>query len=222
MAEIITPNYDWYTYDVEVFAYDFIVVFKNKLTGEYTVFHNDNAGVKAFIEDSSIYCGFNSKSYDQYIIKAICAGFSPWEVKQVNDWIINGGQGWQCPLLQGIYFRFNNVDISMDMQRDKNGRLVQSLKVVEGHLSLSIEESEIDFSLERPLTVDELMLTIKYCKHDVDCTEKLTDIRFDYLRTKRNLGQRANIDEVQALSSTNAKLTAKMLGAVRREWKENL
>ena len=98
----------WFTYDVEVFAHDWIVVFKDKETGEYAVFHNDYEGVTQFIFGEAIYCGFNTKHYDQYIIKAICAWLSPEEVKQVNDWIIGGGQGWQCPLLQGIYFRFTS------------------------------------------------------------------------------------------------------------------
>ena len=204
----------WYTYDTEVFARDFIVVFKDKETGEYAVFHNDNLGVKEFITDDAIYCGFNSKGYDQYIIKAICAGFCPEEVKRVNDWIIGGGQGWQCPLLNGVFFRFNNVDIMDDVQ------MGLSLKAIEGHLGMSIEETEVDFNLDRPLTEEELALTIKYCKHDVDATEKLSDIRKDYLRTKLNLGKRANIDAVKSLSATNAKLTAMMLGAVRQEWND--
>lgn len=202
----------WFSYDCEVYAHDFIVVFKDKETGERAIFHNDNLGVKEFISDDAIYCGFNSKGYDQYIIKAICAGYSPEEVKQVNDWIIGGGQGWQCPLLNGVFFRFNNVDIMDDVQKGL------SLKAIEGHLGMSIEETEVDFNLDRPLTKEELELTIKYCIHDVDATEKLSDIRKDYLRTKLNLGRRANIDQVIALSSTNAKLTAMMLGAVRREW----
>lgn len=202
----------WFTYDTETFAHDFVVIFKDKETGEYAVFHNDNIGVKEFISDDAIYCGFNTKGYDQYIIKAICAGFSPEEVKQVNDWIIGGGQGWQCPLLNGVYFRFNNVDIMDDVQ------MGLSLKAIEGHLGMSIEETEVDFNLDRPLTEEELALTIKYCKHDVDATEKLCDIRKDYLRTKLNLGKRANIDAVKSLSATNAKLTAMMLGAVRQEW----
>lgn len=202
----------WYTYDSEVFAHDNIVIFKDKETGEYFIFHNDNLGVKEFINDNAIYCGFNSKGYDQYIIKAICAGFSPEEVKQVNDWIIGGGQGWQCPLLNGVYYRFNNVDIMDDVQSGL------SLKAIEGHLGMSIEETEVDFNLDRPLTPAELELVIKYCKHDVDATEKLTEIRIDYLKTKINLGKRAGIDEVKAVSATNAKLTAMMLGAVRQEW----
>ena len=204
----------WFTYDVEVFAHDFIVVFKDKGTGKYFVSHNDNESVKSLVFDTAIYCGFNTKHYDQYIIKAICAGFSPEEVKQVNDWIIKGGQGWQCPLLNGVFFRFNNVDIMDDVQRGL------SLKAIEGHLGMSIEETEVDFNLDRPLTQEEIELTIKYCKHDVDATEKLCDIRKDYLRTKLNLGKRASIDPVTALSATNAKLTAMMLGAVKQEWND--
>ena len=204
----------WFTYDTEVFAHDWVVVFKDRDTGVHVAMHNDPVAVKEFISDEAIYCGFNTKGYDQYIIKAICAGFSPEEVKQVNDWIIDGGQGWQCPLLNGVYFRFNNVDIMDDLQ------MGLSLKAIEGHLGMSIEETEVDFNLDRPLTKEELALTLKYCIHDVDATEKLTEIRKDYIRTKMNLGTRANIDPVKAISSTNAKLTAMMLCAVRKEWND--
>lgn len=209
--QIITPDYDWYTYDVEVFAYDFIVVFKNKRTGEYTIFHNDNEGVRDFITDTAIYCGFNTKHYDQYIVKAICGMLSIEEIKQVNDWIIGGGQGWECPHLNGVYFRFNNVDVMDDMQ------MGLSLKAIEGHLGLNIEETEVDFNLDRPLTPEEIALTIKYCKHDVDCTERLTDLRENYLKNKIYLGGLKSIDEVKALSMTNAKLTAAYLDATRTD-----
>ena len=202
------------TYDCEVFAHDWIVVFKDYETKHFTVIHNDNDALRSCIDDNSVYCGFNSKSYDQYIVKAICAGFTPEEVKQVNDWIIAGNQGWECPLLRGVRFWFNNIDIKDDVYK------ALSLKAIEGHLGMDIQETEVDFNLNRPLTQEELDLTIKYCKHDVDATEKLVDIRKDYLRTKVNLGKRAGIPEVKALSSTNAKLTAMMLGAVRKEWSD--
>ena len=52
----------WFTYDAEVFAHDFIVVFKDKETGQHFVFHNDNPGVRDFISDDAIYCGFNTKN----------------------------------------------------------------------------------------------------------------------------------------------------------------
>ena len=218
--QTLTPNYEWYTYDIEVYAYDFFVGFKNKATGERYRFHNDNLGVRDFINEHYVCCGFNCKNYDQYIIKAICAGFSPEEVKALNDWCIDGNQGWQYPLLRGVWYNFNNVDISMDMQRDDKGRLTQSLKVIEGHLFLPIVECDVDFNLNRRLTQDEIRKVFEYNDADIDSTEKITDIRNDYLRTKLNLSRRANVNEVKALAATNAQLTAMILGAVKREWSD--
>lgn len=199
------------TYDCEVFAHDWLVTFKDKETGQFTCIWNDNEALKACIDEDSIYIGFNSKHYDQYIIKAIAGGLSPQEVKQVNDYIIGGGQGWQCPLLD-FYYQFNNVDIRDDTQQGL------SLKAIEGHLFLPIRESSIPFDIDRPLSHAERRETEIYCKHDVNSTEELTTIRKQYLITKQNLGRRAGISEVKAISSTNAKLTALMLHATRKEW----
>jgi hypothetical protein len=195
------------TYDCEVFAHNWIVVLKDYETKHFTVIHNDNDALIACINEDTVYCGFNSKGYDQYIIKAICAGFSPEEVKQVNDYIIAGGQGWECPLLQGIWFKFNNIDIKDDMQ------MGLSLKAIEGHLGMDIQETEVDFTLDRPLTQEELESTIFYCKHDVDATERILDLRKNYLQNKINIGKLAGLDEVKAMSMTNAKLTAALLKA---------
>ena len=200
------------TYDCEVFAYDWLVVFKDSETGRYTAIHNDNESLRQAISENDVYIGFNSKFYDQYIIKAIASDLSPQEIKQVNDWIIAGNQGWECPMLRDQYFRFNNVDIKDDMQ------MGLSLKAIEGHLGMNIKETEVSFDLDRPLMEEELRQTIHYCKHDVDATHELMKLRADYLKTKKNLGKRAGIDEVKSLAATNAKLTAMMLRAERKEW----
>jgi len=198
------------TYDCEVFSHDWLVVFKDKETGQYTIIHNDNDSLKERIDDETIYVGFNSKHYDTYIIKAICCGFSPQEVKQVNDFIIGGGQGWQCPMLDGVYLNFNNVDIKDDMQ------MGLSLKAIEGHLGMSVKESTVPFDLDRPLTQEELEETIFYCKHDVDTTERLIDIRKDYLKNKVQIGRLAGVADAKAMGMTNAKLTAAMLNASKK------
>lgn len=195
------------TYDFEVVAHDWLVVIKDYETKHYTEIHNDNAAILACIDDDTVYCGFNSKGYDQYIMKAVCAGFSPEEVKQVNDWIIAGNQGWECPLLRGVRFWFNNIDIKDDMQ------MGLSLKAIEGHLGMSIEETDVDFDIDRPLTPEEIRLMFKYCRHDVDASEKILDLRKNYLQNKINIGKLAGLSEVKALSMTNAKLTAAMLRA---------
>lgn len=195
------------TYDCEVFKHDWVVVFKDRKTRVYTVIHNDNEALKMAISNENLYIGFNSKHYDQYIIKAIAADFTPEELKQLNDYIIAGGQGWEYPLLQDFYFTLNNVDIRDDMQN------TLSLKSIEGHLGLPIRESSIDFNIDRPLTKEELDKVIEYCKYDVDSADEIVNLREDYLKTKANLGKRAGIDVVKAMAMTNAKLTAQMLGA---------
>lgn len=198
------------TYDCEVFEHDWLVVFKDKQSGKYTCIWNDNEALADFLSDDCIYVGFNSKHYDQYIIKAIVYGYSPQEVKKVNDYIIGGGQGWQCPMLD-YFFRFNNVDIRDDTQQGL------SLKAIEGHLGMPIKESSVPFDIDRPLTDEEREETVFYCKHDVDSTEKLIDLRKDYLENKINLGKLAGINEVKAMGMTNAKLTAAMLQAKKKQ-----
>lgn len=199
------------TYDCEVFAYDWVVVFKDKESGTYTVIHNDNEALKMALSEDTVYVGFNNKHYDQYIIKAIAMDFSPTEIKQVNDYIIGGGQGWEYPTLRDTYFGFSNVDIRDDMQ------VGLSLKAIEGHLGLPIRESNVDFNIDRPLTKEEIEETITYCKWDVDTTEKLIDLRKDYLKNKVQVGKIAGVSEVKAMSMTNAKLTAEILKASKKE-----
>ena len=197
-------------YDCEVFAHDYLVTMKDMETKHKTRIWNDGEAVKACITDDRIFVGFNSKHYDQFIMKAICCGFTPQEVKLVNDYIIGGGQGWECPMLQEMYFRFNNVDIRDDMQ------MGLSLKAIEGHLGMSVRESSVPFDIERPLTEEERREVEFYCDHDVDTAEEVLALRKNYLKNKIDIGKLAGIDEVKAMSMTNAKLTAALLQASKK------
>jgi len=192
-------------YDCEVFKEDWLIVFKDRDSGHHTIIHNDNEALKECISNDCVYIGFNSKHYDQFIIKAIYLGATPQEVKAVNDFIIGGNQGWNHPLMREHYFYFNNVDIKDDMQ------MGLSLKAIEGHLGLSVQETTVSFKIDRPLTEEELQETIFYCKHDVDTTDKLVELRKDYLKSKINIGRLAGLDDVKAMGMTNAKLTAALL-----------
>lgn len=201
-------------YDCEVFKYDWLVVFKDHESSQYTVIHNDNEALKACISEDCIYVGFNSKHYDQFIIKAIWLGCNPQEVKELNDFIIGGGQGWEYPLTRENYLAFNNVDIKDDMQ------IGLSLKAIEGHLGLSVQETTVPFDLPRPLTKEELEETIFYCKHDVDTTERVMELRKNYLKSKVSIGRLAGLSDVRAMAMTNAKLTAAMLSASKKTHKD--
>lgn len=199
----------WFTYDFEVSSHDWLLVMKDKSTGEYTVVHNDNETVQAIVNTEDIYCGFNSKHYDQFIMKGVCCGFTPADIKKLNDYLIADGRGWDYEPLKPYYFTFNNVDIRDDTQ------IGLSLKAIEAHLGLSIQETTVAFDLDRPWTEQELKEMVFYCKHDVDATEHLTDVRREYLVTKKNLGTMVGIPMEKALSMTNAKLTAAFLHAER-------
>ena len=203
-----------YAFDFEVFAHDWLVVFKDIADNEFTVFHNDNYGVKQFVTEDKLFIGFNSKSYDRFILQAVLCGADNRMVKEINDFIIGGGMGWEHWFLQENKAWFNMADISDDMQ------IGLSLKAIEGHLGMNIEESTVSFDIDRPLTEQELEEVIRYCKHDVDVTESLVKIRKPYLKTKLTLGRLAGIDDMKALYATNAKLTAMFLQAEPKEWND--
>lgn len=196
-------------YDIEVFKYDWIVVFYDTHYNEWTVYHNDNAGVREYMtQPDVIFCGFNIKGYDNYVVKAICCGASPELVKQINDFIIvENRYGWEHHFLRRKRFWFDSFDL-MDDTREGT-----SLKHIEAHLGWNIEETQVDFNINRPLTPEELESTIFYCKWDVKATTKLLTLRKNYLDCKIQLGRMCGLSDAKALYCTNAVLTAKYLGA---------
>lgn len=212
--------------DTETFRYDWIVVFLDVSSGEWSVFHNDNSAVRSFLkQDGVIFCGFNTKGFDNHILKAIACGASPELVKEISDFIIlSDRSGWEHWFIRQNKFWFNSFDLADDTQ------LGTSLKHIEAHLGYDIEETEVDFALDRALTEEELERTIRYCKYDVLMTAKLLTLRKGYLDAKLNVGRRAGIPDHKALYMTNARLTAEFLGAKpvtryderRYEYPENL
>lgn len=198
-------------YDIEVFKYDFVVVFYDVTENKWHVFHNDNDGVRAFMsQQECVFCGFNVKHYDNHILKAICCGASPQLVKQINDFIIvEKRYGWEHWFLKQNKFWFDSFDLMDDTQDGT------SLKHIEAHLFMNIEESSVDFNIDRPLTPKELEETIFYCKWDVYATARLLTLRKNYLDCKIQLGSlcRVPLSPAKALYPTNAKLAAIYLDA---------
>lgn len=204
----MVPN--TFIFDCEVFAHDWLFVFKEVATGRYTIIHNDNDAVLAFMEQEPYLGGFNNKHYDNHILKAVMIGADPETVKQVNDFIIlEEIDGWDIPFLREYRVFFHSFDLMDDCQDGI------SLKGIEAHLGIPIEETEVDFNITRKLTAAELEQTIQYCKYDVDATEILYNLRQNYLKNKATLGRVRGLDERKAMYMTNAKLTSVYLSAVR-------
>lgn len=203
---------DIYIFDCEVFAHDWLFVFKEIATGEYTVIHNDNDAVVAFMERNPFLGGFNNKHYDNFILKGVMCGLTPEQIKEINDLIIvEEVNGWDIPILREYRVYFDSFDLMDDCQ------VGLSLKAIEAHLGIPIEETEVDFNITHRLSEKELQETIYYCKYDVDATEKLYHLRQAYLKNKVTLGKARNLTDRQAMYMTNAKLTSVYLKAQKPE-----
>jgi hypothetical protein len=199
--------------DIEVFRYDWIAIFLDTTTGEWAVFHNDNRGVLDYMsQPDRIYCGYNNKHYDNHILKAICCGADPALVKSINDFIIAEERpGWEHWFIRRNKFWFDSFDLMDDTQ------VGTSLKHIEAHLGWNIEETQVDFNIDHPLTQEEIDSTIFYCKWDVRATAKLLTLRKGYLEAKLNVARTKGIPDTKALYMTNARLTAAFLDAVATE-----
>lgn len=199
-----------YIYDIEVFAYDWIVVFRRVDGSHHTVIHNNNYQLKEWfrVHSEDVFGGFNNKHYDDWVVQSMLNGADNETVKAHNDFIIvQHRNGWEFPFIQFQRKLFKSFDLRDDLPKGL------SLKAIEGNMYLPIVESSVPFDIDRPLTEDELAETIHYCKNDVDATVALYERRKEYIRSKLTVAKLKGLDPAVALAQTNAKLAAMYLDA---------
>lgn len=201
-----------YIYDIEVFAYDWVVIFRNpEAKNNHIVIHNDNYHLREFLnnQDNIVLCGFNNKGYDDWVMLSMLLGGDNTVIKKHNDFIIKEKRdGWEYPFIQYKKRPFKSFDLKDDLPLDL------SLKAIEGNMRFPIVESSVDFNIDRPLTPEELEEVIKYCKTDVDRSVDLYNARKeDYIDAKILIGEMYGVPPEEAIGLTNAKLCARILGA---------
>ena len=197
-----------YLADFEVAKFDWLFVVHKYSDNSETIFHNATGDeVYNFIsEKRPIFLFHNGKHYDQYILKAILSGFDMSEIKAVNDYIINGGQGFE------ISYEYLDIPILVwDTMQDIVPS--KSLKEIEANLLMDITESTIDFNIDHKWDKREYDEMLYYCRHDVDALRPLFEARKSYFKTKYDLCILSNIDPTYNMGLTNAKLCAKFLEA---------
>jgi len=201
-------------YDFEVFANDWLVVLKEITDGNETetVIVNDKTALENFHAKNKgkIWVGFNSRHYDQWILKAILCDFNP---KEMNDYIIvRGGAGWQfSQLLRRI--PLNNYDVMTNIDR--------GLKTFEGFMGNSIKESSVPFGISRRLTETEIQEVVDYCRYDVDQTQEIFLQRLDDFNAHMGLVKMASGNsalQLYLISKTKPQLSAQILGAVKKDY----
>lgn len=199
-------------YDFEVFFHDWLVVFMDTRNQETTVIINNPDELEAFYKKNQreIWVGFNSRHYDQYILKAILCGFNP---KKVNDYIIvKGNPGWKYSSLFN-QFPINNYDVMTNIDR--------GLKFFEGSMGNDIRESQVPFDIDRPLTQEEIEQTVFYCKHDVEQTMQVFIKRKEDFEAHLGLVKIACQGkplDLSLIGKTKPQLSAIILDASRRDY----
>ena len=194
----------------EVFQEDWLVVLIDPSKRQETMIANDVEKLTAFYEENKndIWVGFNSRHYDQYILKGILLGMNP---KKINDWIIvKDKEGWKYSSL----FRkipLNNYDVM--------GAVDRGLKWFEGSMGSMIKESSISFDTPRKLTDKELQETFEYCRHDVKETMKVFMQRKDDFNAHLGLVKIACEGkplDLSLIGKTKAQLSAYILKAEQK------
>lgn len=194
-------------FDFEVTKYDWLLILIKYSDKTKVTFHNDCADdIFKFIEKyDPILIGHNARYYDQYILKGILSGFSVEEVKEINNHIINGGQGFE---LQYDYVQLPPIwDTIQDVVPPK------SLKEIEACLLMDITESTVSFDIDHPWNEREYDEMLYYCTKDVEALFPLFEARKGYFKTKYDLCVLSGIDPAYNMGLTNAKLCAKFLEA---------
>lgn len=179
-------------YDIEIFAHDALVVFKDMEKTPYLFFHNDFEGLLNFIKDKKL-VGYNNYNYDDYILTKMIAGWSPEQLKKLNDKIINGEE-FDKHLDQHIdsIDCFQQIDVSMP-----------SLKKIEGNMGKMIFESSVSFDIDRPLTEDEFLEVLDYCSYDVNTTIDVYKLReHSYFESKQRLLDMLGNDKADKWNTT--------------------
>lgn len=192
-------------FDFEVYRTMWLVVFIDYETRERFVIIDDRNALMDFYQKYKdyIFCGYNSRYYDQWILKGILCGLDAYDVN--NQLIFEDKNGYQivpdCP------YHLNNFDCMFDK--------LKGLKQIEGFMGSMIKETDVPFDLPRKLTPEEVDQVVEYCTHDVEQTILVyenTKVEFD---SQYSLIEAFGLD-MEMFNKTKAQLAATILGAERK------
>lgn len=198
-------------FDAEIFAHDSLFVFINYRTRERVVFHNCEPNkIQNFIDmNNPILLGYNCNNYDKYILKSWLCGYTPEELKEVNDYIINGGKGWE------IDCGYVELPIMWDLFNEIVPR--KSLKELEGNLRLNITETTVPFDLPTKWNKEQYKEVLYYCTCDVEALFPIFEMLINKYKSKYIISRLGKLELDYGMSLTDAKLTSVLLGAKKKE-----
>ncbi|MCV4328453.1 DNA polymerase domain-containing protein [Bacillus velezensis] len=192
-------------YDFEVFKNNWMVVLIDYDTKKGKVIVDDVDELKRFYKmfKDDIWIGYNSRMYDQYILKGILLGMNPY---YISSRIINDNVKGFNVVREGYKIPLNNFDITTGFH---------SLKQLEGFMGSRIKESSVPFDISRALTEKEIKEVVEYCIHDVKQTIEVFDNKKEEFESQLALIEAFDL-EMSMFTKTKAQLSAFILGAEKQ------
>jgi hypothetical protein len=196
-------------FDFEVFLLDWLVVLADANTQTFHTIINDSEKLRRFYEKNKdeIWIGYNSRSYDQYILKGLLLDFDPYEVSKFI--IADDRKGWEYSSA------FNKIQFYVfDVMTSYHG-----LKQLEGFMGNDIRETDVSFKTARKLTDAELRQVEKYCRHDVEQTMEVFLHRTDEFESQLSLLNAFKLP-LGYIAKTKPQLAAIILEATRQRYND--
>lgn len=166
-------------YDLEVFSHDYFAIFMNRNKEVVAKFHNTCDGMYELVKNNRL-VAYNNHHYDDPVLSKMMNGWTPYQLKDLNDRIIKYGEEHKrniSPLL---------TDSLDTMQQITVGSV--GLKQIMGNMGKSIVESSVSFDIDRPLTPQEVEDTFYYNTSDTSAVVDVYNIREErYFNTKARL-----------------------------------
>lgn len=193
-------------YDFEVFSNDWLVVIINPILKTKKVIVNNRKDLLDYYCEhiNEIWIGYNSRNYDQYILKSLLLDFNP---KTISDAIILKGEKGYNLDRNFKKLQLFNYDVSIKQV---------GLKTLEGYMGNNIKECSVPFNLDRSLTREELKEVIEYCTNDVEQTAEIFLKRENVFNTQMDLIRTFNLS-LDCVGKTYAQLCALILNASKRK-----
>lgn len=196
-------------FDFEVFKFDWLVVLADANTKTFRTIINDPEALHRFYEKNKeeVWIGYNSRGYDQYILKGLLLDFDPYEISKFI--IADGRKGWEYSSA------FHKIPLNVfDVMTTMHG-----LKQLEGFMGNDIRETNVSFKTERKLTKAELKEVEKYCQHDVEQTIEVFMNRIDEFESQVSLLNTFQLP-LRFINKTKPQLAAMILGANRHYYRD--
>jgi len=157
---------------------------------------------------NDFWIGHNNKHFDNIILEAVVNGRTPEQVKEISKSIVETGKKYRCNLPLRYY--------------DLMANTYYSLKLTEAAEGKNISETEVDFTLTRPLTKEERLLTEKYNRDDLEqtYTNLINPHVSGYLNCRLDILKEFSLP-FSFLTATETQVAAKVFKAHKIEGIEN-